>query len=113
MTLLALGPDYRIPNAMAMASYRWLSGAKIVVSTLAACRNNTDDKEEPLVLSEGIDQCQHKQLSGLGQGSGVPPSICHSIQQQVLPFSSTIHQNHAPSSSVGDRGLESGSEELN
>jgi hypothetical protein len=65
-TLLALGPNYRISNATAMASYGQLSGAKIVASTLAACRTNTDDKEEPLILSEGINQCQHKQLSGLG-----------------------------------------------
>jgi hypothetical protein len=111
-TLLALGPNYRIPNAAAMAAYGRLSGAKIAASTLAALRDNTDDKEEPPVLFEGINQCQHKQLSGLGQGSSVPPSIWHSIQQQVPPFSSTIHQNHTPSSSIGDSGSESGSEEL-
>jgi hypothetical protein len=111
-TLLDLIPDYHIPNAAAMAIYGRLSGAKIAYSALAALCNDTNDKEEPPVLFEGINQCQHKQLSGLGQGSGVPPSIWHSIQQQVLPFSSTIQQNHAPSSSVGDSGSEYGSEEL-
>ncbi len=111
-TLLALGPNYRILNAAAMDAYGRLSGTKIAASTLAALCKDTNTKEEPLVLSEGINQCQHKQLSGLGQGSGVPPSIWQSLQQQVPPFSSTIHQNHAPSSSVGDGRSESGSEEL-
>jgi hypothetical protein len=112
--------------ALAMGTFGGLSDLDAMASAIAALCYDTGNNKEPskdndsynndyyntAKLSDGKDWCQPMQLSGLGQGSGVSPSIWHSIQQQVLPISSPTHQNQAQPPSIGNSGSESSSEVL-